>query len=230
LHATAPAARATSVIAAIGALGLLRAVLFANMYLAARGGVALIYAVGRARTCLLSLASVVTFVLLAVLLVLAKALFHILLWPLQHVALAIVAAAVAVEALLAGRVFVQLAYDENVEGLGHEVLSLTEPMVEPFRGLEGTAILHDTGVVEFATLTAMEAVLVGAIATVVLLMFWSEFLHMYRRVRDFFIERSKRRTARKEEAAAAVEEEAPAVGPTPLPDMSTVTADLSAAS
>ena len=54
-------------------------------------------------------------------------------------------------------------------------------------------ILHDTGVVEFATLTAMEAVLIASIAAVILLMFWSEFLHMYRRVRDFFVTRSEQR-------------------------------------
>ena len=108
------------------------------------------------------------------------------------------------------------------------MLSLTDPIVAPFRDVEGTAILHDTGVVEFATLTAMEAVLVGALATVVVLMFWSEFLHMYRRVRDFFVERSQRRQARKE----AAEEQQPALEatPTPIADMSTATADLSAAS
>ena len=36
--------------------------------------------------------------------------------PFHHVALAIVTAAVALEALLAGRVFVQLAYEDKVEG------------------------------------------------------------------------------------------------------------------
>ena len=68
------------------------------------------------------------------------------------------------------------------------VLNLTDPIVAPFRDLEGTAILHDTGVVEFATLTAMEAVLDRrASSPSSCSMFWSEFLHMYRRIRDFFV-------------------------------------------
>jgi hypothetical protein len=228
-RAAKPPARAAAEMGAVASIHLLRALLWVNMYVAARGGVALVNVIGKARTALLSLASVVSFALLAAILVLTKGLFHLLLLPLQHVALAIVAAAVALEALLAGRVFIQLAYDEHVEGLGGEVLRLTDAFVEPFKGFEGTAILHDTGVVEFATLTAMEAILVGAIAAVVLLMFWSEFLHMYRRIRDFFIERAERRRERKE-AAGSVEEQAQPGGPTPLPDMSTATADLSAAS
>jgi len=63
-------------------------------------------------------------------------------------------------------------------------------------------------------------------------MFWSEFLHMYRRVRDFFIDRAERRQAR-QAAPVVEEEETPTlVNPTPttVPDMSTAAADLSAAS
>jgi len=231
LRAVKPPARVGAGMGAIALQRLVRAVVWVNMYVAAGAGIALLYALRKARPALLSLASVISFALLAVAMVLAKGLFNLLLMPLQHVALFIVTVAVALEALLAGRVFVQLAYDENVEGLAGEVLSLTDGIVEPFKGLEGTAILHDTGVVEFATLTAMEAVLVGTIAAVVLLMFWSEFLHMYRRIRDFFIERSERRRARNE-AAVVDEEEAPLMNPapTPLPDMTTAAADLSAAS
>ena len=43
--------------------------------------------------------------------------WSIVLMPFHHVALAIVAMAVAIEALLAGRVFVQLAYEDNVDGI-----------------------------------------------------------------------------------------------------------------
>jgi hypothetical protein len=233
LRATKPPARVGAGMGAIALQRLVRAVVWVNMYVAAGAGMALLYALGKARPALLSLASVVSFTVLAIAMVLAKGLWHLLLMPLQHVALFIVTAAVAVEALLTSRVIIQLAYDDNVDGLAGEVLSATEPIVEPFKGLEGTAILHDTGVVEFATLTAMEAVLVGSIAAVILLMFWSEFLHMYRRIRDFFIERAERRAVGNEVAAVEeAEDAAPLVNPTstPLPDMSTAAADLSAAS
>ena len=204
-----------------------RAVLWVNMYVVAGAGIALVYALRRERTILTSVAYNASLVMLAAVLVVAKGMWSIVLMPFHHLALAIVAAAVAIEALLAGRVFVQLAYEDNVDGIAGTVLNLTDPIVAPFSNLEGTAILHDTGVVEFATLTAMEAVLVGALVTVVMLMFWSEFLHMYRRVRDFFIERSQRRKAHKE----AAQEQQPALeaAPAPIADM-TATADLSAAS
>jgi len=140
----------------------------------------------------------------------------------------LVGVAVAIEGLLAGRVFVQLAYEENAGGMAGDVLNLTDPIVAPFRDLEGTALLHDTGVVEFATLTAMEAVLVATIGAVVLLMFWSEFLHMYRRIAAFFAARSERRRQRK-----LNQEPEPVLDPAPLmPAIETqaATADLSAAS
>ena len=69
--------------------------------------------------------------------------------------------------------------------------------------------------------------MVGALVAVVVLMFWSEFLHMYRRVRDFFVERSERLEARKE---AAPEEQAGLRGGSDAIADMTATADLSAAS
>jgi len=190
--------------------------------------VATLYVLGRVRAGLAFAAYAVPLAVLAVLMVVAKGVWRIVLMPFHHLALGIVTVAVALEGLLAGRVFVQLAYEDNVQGLGGRVLTLTDPLVEPFKGLEGTAILHDTGVVEFATLTAMEAVLIATIAAVVVLMFWSEFLHMYRRIRDFFAEQSERRQARTE--TVVEEEPVPPMNPSPLPEMSTASADLSAAS
>jgi len=241
MRATKPPARADAGKGANAFQRLVPIVVRVNMYVAAGVGIAMLYTLPKARTGITTGAFAASLALLAVLMVVAKMAWRIVLVPLHHVALAIVAAAVAIEVLLAGRVFVQLAYDENVQGYGGDLLSLTDPLVEPFKGLEGTAILHDTGVVEFATLTAMEAVLVGSLVTVVLLMFWSEFLHMYRRIRDFLIERAERRRARKEAAAEAAVATAAnpsplpdlstaAANPAPLPDMSTAAADLSAAS
>ena len=138
----------------------------------------------------------------------------------------IVGAAAALEGLLVGRVFVQLAYEDNVGGLAGSVLDLTDPVVRPFRELEGTPLLHDTGVIEFATLTAMEVVLIGTIAVVVVLMFWSEFLHTYRRIAEFLTERSERRQQR----YASQEPEVDVAPVSPMAETQPATADLGAAS
>jgi hypothetical protein len=220
-RATKPPARVGAGMGAIVLQRLVRGVLAVNMYVAASTGIAGLWTLGKMRT-------IVPFAVLTFLLLVAKAVWNIILLPFHHVALALVGVAVAVEGLLAGRVFVQLAYEENVGGMGGDVLNLTDPIVAPFRDLEGTTLLHDTGVVEFATLTAMEAVLIATIGAVLLLMFWSEFLHMYRRIAEFWAARSERRQQRN-----ADEEPELALDPTPvMPVIETqaATADLSAAS
>jgi len=220
-RATKPPARVGAGMGAIVLQRLIRGVLAVNMYVAASTGIAGLWVGGKLRT-------IVPLIILTVLMLVAKTVWNLVLLPFHHIALALVGIAVAVEGLLAGRVFVQLAYEENVGGMAGDVLNLTDPLVAPFRDLEGTALLHDTGVVEFATLTAMEAVLIATIAAVVLLMFWSEFLHMYRRIAGFFTERSDRRQQRYADA-----EPEPVLDPAPvMPVIETqaATADLSAAS
>lgn len=198
---------------------LVRGILAVNIYVAAGSGVAGLWALGKVRT-------IVPLTVLTVLMLTGKAVWNVILLPFHHVALALVAIAVAVEGLLAGRVFVQLAYEENVGGMGGDVLNLTDPLVAPFRDLEGTTLLHDTGVVEFATLTAMEAVLIATIGAVLLLMFWSEFLHMYRRIAEFWAARSERRHQRYTQPEP-VADAAPAM---PVIETQAASADLSAAS
>jgi hypothetical protein len=217
-RATKPPARVGAGMGAIALQRVLRAVLAANMYVAAGAGIAGLWTFGKVRT-------IVPLAVLAVLMLIGKTVWNIIRLPFQHVALAIVAVAAGLEGLLAGRIYVQLVYDSNVEGLAGSVLELTDPIVAPFRDLEGTALLHDTGVVEFATLTAMEAVLIGTIAVVLVLMFWSEFLHMYQRIGEFFTERSER----KQQALARSEPEAEVV-PTPIVETAPAAADLSAVS
>ena len=221
-RATKPPARVGAGAGAIVLQRIGRAGLVANMYLAGGAAVSTLWMLGKLRT-------IVPLTVLALLILIGKTVWNVILLPFHHVALAIVTVAVALEGVLAGRVFVQLAYDPDVQGLGGSVLDLTDPIVAPFRELEGTPLLHDTGVVEFATLTAMEAVLIGTIAAVLLLMFWSEFLHMYQRIAAFFAERSERRQQ------AYVQEE-PELEPAsmaqvaPMGETQQVTADLSAAS
>jgi len=214
-----PPARAGAGLGAFALQHLIKAVLLFNLYVAGGAAVATLWTLRKVST-------VVPMTILAILLLVAKAAWNLVLLPFHHIALALVGAAAVVEGLLAGRVFVQLAYEDNASGLAGTVLDLTDPIVAPFRELEGTPLLHDTGVVEFATLTAMEAVLIGTIAAVVLLMFWSEFLHMYRRVANFFTERSERRKQRNVEVVPEVEP-APVM---PALDAPGATADLSAAS
>jgi hypothetical protein len=185
-QATKPPARVGAGLGASVLQRLVRGVLTVNLYVAASTGIAGLWTMGKLRT-------IVPLAILTVLMLVAKAVWNLVLLPFHHVALALVGVAAAIEGLLAGRVFVQLAYEENVGGLAGSVLGLTDPIVAPFSDLEGTALLHDTGVVEFATLTAMEAVLIATIGAVLLLMFWSEFLHMYRRIAEFFTARSESR-------------------------------------
>ena len=217
-RATKPPARVGAGAGAIALQRIGRTVLVANMYVAGGAGVATLWTLGKLQT-------IVPLTVLALLMLIGKTVWNVILLPFHHVALAIVTAAVALEGVLAGRVFVQLAYDPDVQGLGGSVLDLTDPIVAPFRDLEGTPLLHDTGVVEFATLTAMEAVLIGTIAAVLVLMFWSEFLHMYQRIAAFFTERSEQRLK------THVQDE-PELEPAPMAtiaDSQQVTADLSSA-
>jgi hypothetical protein len=202
--------------------------LWLNLQLAAVLAIVTLYAGGKALAGLNVARYVIPFTILATAFVLLKLAFRILLLPFQHLALSIVAVAVVVEALLVGRMFVQLAYEPQVTGIAGTVLMLTDPLVSPFRELEGTAILHDTGVVEFATLTAMEAYLVGTIVFVLALLFWSEFLHMYRRVAAYFYERGQRRQAVVSNEAAVPEAQPASI--TPVPDVSPAAVDLGAAS
>jgi hypothetical protein len=105
---------------------------------------------------------------------------RLVLLPLRHMSLTVIAAAIAIEGMLATRFVLQLTYEPQVVGVGSSVLRLSDSLVSPFRGLEGTVPLTKTGVVEFATLTAMEVYLVAAVVVVVLLSFWSEMLHVFR--------------------------------------------------
>jgi hypothetical protein len=227
-HATQPPARTGAGVGAALASRLMRAVLWLNLQAAAVLGIVALYTGGKVRSVLAWARFAVPFAILATVMVLLKAVWRLLLIPFHHVALSIVAAAAVVEALLIGRIFVQLAYDPEVTGLAGTVLMLTDPLVEPFRDLEGTAILHDTGVVEFATLTAMEAYLVATIAFVIALLFWSEFLHMYRRIATYFYERSERRKQVRDASEPQLQSEPVAI--TPVAEISPAAADLGAAS
>jgi hypothetical protein len=222
LRATKPPARYGAHAGAIGLLWAFRAVLWLNLQVAGIAGIALLYALGKLYTAFNWARYVVPVAVIAVIMVLLKGLYKLALIPVQHISLSLVALCFAVEILLGARVFTQVAYKEDVGGIAGTLLSETDMLVAPFENFEGSPVLHDTGVVEFATLTAMEAYLVLTIGIVISLMFWSEFLHMYRRVRDFFIARSLRRQAR-----AAMQE----VEPEPIAAIDTApSADLSAAS
>jgi len=220
-RATKPPARVGAGMGAVVLQRLVRGVLAVNMFVAAGAGIAGLWTLGKLRT-------IVPLAVLSVFMLVAKAVWNLVLLPFHHVALALVGVGVALEGLLGGRVFIQLYYEDNAGGMAGSVLDLTDPIVAPFRDLEGTALLHDTGVVEFATLTAMEAVLIATIGAVVLLMFWSEFLHMYRRIAEFFTARSERHEQR-----YTYEEPEPVLDPAPVMpaiEAQTATADLSAAS
>jgi hypothetical protein len=188
-----PKARTGAIRAGRGLLWTFRAALWGNAELVALAGILAAYTLDRIRDGLRWASIAVPRAIAALLIVLAIAVYRLVLVPFHHVALTVVAICVAIEGLLIGRVFVQIAYQPEIEGLGGTVLNLTNHLVSPFRSFEGTTLLRDTGVVEFATLTAMEAYLVATIGIVLLLMFWSEFLHMYRRVAGFFVERAEKR-------------------------------------
>jgi hypothetical protein len=228
LRATQPPARAGAGLGASAVSRVVRAVLWVNLQFAAILGIGVLYLAGKARVGLDWARYAVPFAIIATTLVLLKGIYRALLVPFHHVALSIVAAMVAIEALLVGRLFVQLAYEDRITGVAGTVLTLTDPLVAPFTDLEGTYILHDTGVVQFATLTAMEAYLVGTIVFVIALLFWSEFLHMYRRVATYFYERSERRKRSVAEPEQPVPE--PELAPLAAATEMTAASDLSVAS
>ena len=130
-------------------------------------------------------------------------LWRLVLLPFHHVALSVVALGVALEAVLAGRAFIQLTYEPQINGTAETILDKTDGLVAPFRALEGTTPLRETGVVEFATLATMEAVLIGVVVIVLALTFWSEMLHLVRRILAYFERRGEREAADEEPVATS---------------------------
>ncbi len=79
----------------------------------------------------------------------------------------ILLAVATLEAMLGVRLWIQLTSQADT-GLARALMTITGPLVAPFRGFD-VASTRPTGIFEFATLAAMEAVLVAAIAAIVVL-------------------------------------------------------------
>jgi len=76
----------------------------------------------------------------------------------------------AVEAVLLGRLWVQLSGGSVTDGFFGHLYAWTNPIVAPFRGYEGTVPIRVTGIFEFATLAAMEFYLVVTLIVIVTLL------------------------------------------------------------
>jgi hypothetical protein len=74
-------------------------------------------------------------------------------------------AGIIIEALLALRVWAQLT-SQPESGVVSVILGVSGLLVAPFRGFEGSPPLQETGILEFATILAIEAYLVGWLAAV----------------------------------------------------------------
>src|SRR6266540_3771203 len=72
-----------------------------------------------------------------------------------------------IEALLGLRLWVQLS-NSPISGTTVLLMDVTNKLVSPFRSLDGVVPIKQTGILEFATLAAIEAYLVLALALVLL--------------------------------------------------------------
>jgi hypothetical protein len=69
-----------------------------------------------------------------------------------------------IEALLASRLWLQLS-GANLNGVSLVLFDLSQPFVYPFRGVELSDPIKRTGIVELATLVALECYLVLLLIT-----------------------------------------------------------------
>ena len=76
---------------------------------------------------------------------------------------------IVIEALLATRIAGQATSQEPNWWVFGGILTVTDVLVAPFRNLQPEPIVKDTGVVEFSTLVALEAYLVGFLALIFLI-------------------------------------------------------------
>jgi hypothetical protein len=74
-----------------------------------------------------------------------------------------------VESLLAFRLWTQIRGQDVSSGLSGLAFEMSGFFVSPFRELEPTQPIKETGIIEFATLVAMEAYLIVAVGGLVLL-------------------------------------------------------------
>ena len=88
---------------------------------------------------------------------------------LGRIAWLVVLGTIAVEGLLAVRAWAQLTNQATDEGMLVRVFGITDFLISPFQQLETTPPLRPTGVLEFATLVAMEVYLAAAICSLVLI-------------------------------------------------------------
>jgi hypothetical protein len=100
-----------------------------------------------------------------------------------------IAVAVAVEFLLAVRLWAQLTNQDIASGELGSVYSFTNDLVAPFLKYDSVTPVRPTGILEVATLTAIEAYLVGALIAVVT-------LFILRQVFGLFAKHAERRRAR----------------------------------
>lgn len=75
----------------------------------------------------------------------------------------------AIEALLGARLWAQLTAQSVDSGILLLVFDATEPLVSPFRGYEPSLPIKQTGILELATLIAIQAYLIAAIALLLLI-------------------------------------------------------------
>ena len=75
--------------------------------------------------------------------------------------------AVILEALLAGRLWAQLTSQTDA-GMTSGLMDITSYIVAPFRSFD-VSPTRDTGIFEFATVAAMEAILVAALTSIIII-------------------------------------------------------------
>ena len=82
----------------------------------------------------------------------------------------VIAAGIAVQGLLALRVWFQLAGDTGRGGLAGSAYELSSILVGPFKSFEPTTPIKDSGILEFSSLVAIEAYLIATLVTLTVLL------------------------------------------------------------
>lgn len=98
-----------------------------------------------------------------------------------YLLLASIVTAAVVESLLVVRLWAQLTSQDIASGLLSRAYSLSGELVAPFQQYEGTTPIRTSGILELATLTAIEVYLIGALVTVATLFILKQVLHLVAR-------------------------------------------------
>lgn len=99
--------------------------------------------------------------------------------PIGYLVLLALVAGLATEALLGVRLWAQLTSQTVDGGLLAAVFDVTHPLVSPFDKYEPSRPIRETGILEIATLIAMQVTLVATAVVMLVIVLFGALLRLY---------------------------------------------------